>query len=613
MFHNRDPIPKVNHTPSSVTSPRSMPSVLQLAKKVGNKAMTKLLQNQKQPRTPVTQRKLNQANLDKMKADKPDSYEKEIVEKAIGDDGEFTDVQADKGLPTFWGLLKEVYGEPNLNQKWFEKTRADLGYTCDRPHSVTAQITKTTSKRDRKGLGLVTAIGNLGKEEISIREGGLSGLLADYNGGHLVGYQILRGQGADQEWNVAPQDAKNNKESYNNTIEEILRGAKVGTKYEYTVEVKYDQLNFSVDQDQLLKLGILKQIDADKPWEIQLPARIPFKWEAKAEMLNNGQFGSPNEGDSSYDQYSVDMDESKLNFTDSDYTARYHLMYSVNRGADKDYTKKSNELKDTKGVTGIHFSMHQALMSDSAKNKEPIAWKGRERVANYGSVQDGLVADSASIRKVIEKIYEQNRQDFMDYEAIEDVENPEEFDFHPADDMDEMVKEEYQSFFIQELRGCEIKTEYDELKYADQTYLHSFSVRDDDVKSLEQEKDIFKNIETTMSQKDLSPEQLKECKAALQKQSRILSVIIHNKRERMMYSKITKNVRPTYKTKFKNSVKNSIEAYKSIDRIKKKRKKNDREAQILRDFDWNKSSCRRIKTFDGYLINKADLRNIDSE
>ncbi|GAB1531687.1 MULTISPECIES: hypothetical protein [Brevibacillus] len=623
MFNNRELLPKENQNqrPSSKNlsdnvlppqnSHRNMPPVLQLAKKVGNKAMTQLLQNQKQPRMPLIQRKLKQENLNKMKADHPDAYQQKDFEEAVGDDGKFTDVQADKGLPTFWGMLKEVFGEKNLNAEIFAKTKNELGDTCDRPHSVTALVTKSASKNDREGLKVVTAIGNLGKEEIFIREGAISGLLASYEGGHLVGYQILRGQGGDQEWNVAPQDTKNNKESYNNTIEEMLREARIGTKYEYTVEVKYDQLNFSVDQDQLLKLGILKKIDADKPWEIQLPVRIPFKWEAKAEMLNNGQFGRPTAGDSSYDQYSENMDEGNLDYTESDYTARYHLWYSVNRGEDKDYTP--GDLEDTKGVTGVRFSMHQALMSDHAKNKDPIAWKGRERVADYGSVQDGLVAESAGIRKAIDIMYEKNRQDFLEFEAMEDADQPEDFELVPAVVMDKMVDEEYRSCFIKELRDAKIGKQYDELKYANENYLESFSMKDDDLKSLQLEKDHLKDIETKMNAKDISPDLLKECKAMLQKQSRVIRVILNHRRERMAYSKIVKKTRPIYKRKWERSVKKSIAAHERFKILKKKSRKTVSDEKNLRDFEWNKNSCRRVETFDGFLKDKIDLRTIDTE
>ncbi|WP_242071764.1 DNA/RNA non-specific endonuclease [Brevibacillus formosus] len=573
--------------------------------------MTQLLQNQKQPRMPLIQRKLKQENLNKMKADHPDAFQQEDFEKAVGDDGKFTDVQADKGLPTFWGMLKEVFGEKNLNAKVFAKTKNQLGDTCDRPHSVTALITKSASKNGREGLKLVTAIGNLGDEEIFMREGAITGLLASYEGGHLIGYQILRGQGADQEWNVAPQDAKNNKESYNNTIEEMLREAKIGTKYEYTVEVKYDQLNFSVDQDQLLQLGILKKIDADKPWEIQLPVRIPFKWEAKAEMLNDGQFGCPTAGDSSYDQYSENMDEGNLDYTESDYTARYHLWYSVNRGEDKDYT--SSDLEDTKGVTGVRFSMHQALMSDHAKNKDPIAWKGRERVADYGSVQDGLVAESAGIRKAIDNMYEKNRQDFNEFEAMEDADQPEDFELAPADVMDKMVDEGYKSCFIKELRDANIEVEYDELKYANENYLGSFSVKDDDMKLLELEKDHLKDIETKINAKDISTGLLKECKAMLQKQSRVLRVILNHKRERMTYSKIVKKTRPIYQKKWGGAVEKSIAAHERLKRMKMKKRKTWSDEKILLDFERNKNNCRRIETFDGYLKEEILLREIDTE
>ncbi|WP_088908900.1 hypothetical protein [Brevibacillus formosus] len=94
-------------------------------------------------------------------------------------------MKADKGLPTFWGLLKEVYGEENLNEPFFHFTK-ELGDTCDRPHSVTAEITKNGWDSDRDASALVTAIGNLGYEESLIRDGNDKHREASYNGGHFL-------------------------------------------------------------------------------------------------------------------------------------------------------------------------------------------------------------------------------------------------------------------------------------------------------------------------------------------------------------------------------------------------------------------------------------------
>ncbi|WP_186380538.1 hypothetical protein [Brevibacillus brevis] len=530
--------------------------------------MTKLLQNQKQSSMPVIQRKLQQDNLNKMKADKPDTYGKKDFENAVGDDGKFTDVKADKGLPTFWGLLKEVYGEENLNPSFFHFTK-ELGDTCDRPHSVTAEITKNGWISDRDASGLVTAIGNLGYEESLIRDGNDKHRVASYNGGHLVGYQILRGEQADQQWNVAPQDKKNNQQSYNNTIEAMLREASVGTKYEYTVELQYDQYNFSVDQDQLKKRGILKEIDSDKPWEIQLPVRVPFKWDATALMINDGQFSSPTDGTASYEQYSQTMDETNLDDTKEETTARYNLWMADDTGDKKLFEKGSEDFDDLQWVKNVHFSMHQALPIDRKKNKNPIDWKGEEgkKTANYGDVQKGRAAKSANSLEKAEKILEQNNHLIHEIEVIEDVKKPAEFELIPKREIKRQMTDKVKGFFLTRLNECQIKNEYQKLRDANDDWLDLFSVQREELEIFQLGKETCSKLATEINQ-EASPQQIEEHIKSLTELKRTLLKIKDHRESRWLYKQTVESTYPVYKGKLANCKSDSITDYQRLENLK---------------------------------------------
>ncbi|MFG0236784.1 hypothetical protein [Brevibacillus porteri] len=570
MFKNGDRVPPgTENTLLPPNSHRNMPPVLQLAKKVGNKAMTKLLQNQKQSSMPVIQRKLQQDNLNKMKADKPDTYGKKDFENAVGDDGKFTDVKADKGLPTFWGLLKEVYGEENLNPSFFHFTK-ELGDTCDRPHSVTAEITKNGWISDRDASGLVTAIGNLGYEESLIRDGNDKHRVASYNGGHLVGYQILRGEQADQQWNVAPQDKKNNQQSYNNTIEAMLREASVGTKYEYTVELQYYQYNFSVDQDQLKKRGILKEIDSDKPWEIQLPVRVPFKWDATALMINDGQFSSPTDGTASYEQYSQTMDETNLDDTKEETTARYNLWLANEKDDKLLFDKDSEDFDDLDWVKNIHFSMHQALPTDRKKNKNPIHWKGEEgkKVADYGDVQKGRAAKSANGLGKAEKILEQNKHLILEIEAIEDVKKPAEFELLPKREINRQITDKIKGFFITRLHECEIQSDYQKLRDANENWLDLFSDQDEELKIFQLGKETCSELATKINDQ-ASSVQIEEYIKSLMELKRTFLKIKDHRESRWLYKQTVDTTYPEYVSKLWKCIRDSKQDHLRLGNLKR--------------------------------------------
>ncbi len=401
--------------PSSMSSGHAA----QLQSALGNRAVIQMLRGRAGGRNPasgVIQRssyKLpNEDNTGYDTYDK-ESYSSEELKDLKGSDGKFSSVQADRGLPTFYGALKRIFGEENVAEAQFKGTQ-HLGESCDRPHTVTANINmKTVNKKGRENGPLATAIGHFGYEELGIREGADEARAMDYNGGHLVGYQVLGGIQADQEWNIAPQDGDNNKFAYNNTIEEMARKATKGANFDYTVEINYKSLNFAVDQQQLIDHGYLKQLDEDKPWTIQLPTRIPQHWSAKAVMNGSGgRFGKPTlnnngGGKKTYDQYSQELD-SDLSHTDKTHTARYKLEYGDKNHAEiegKDVNKKLAE------VRSVHFRMHQEQPYDLDRGMIPNEWKGGD-AADYGSVKEETVT-----AELVAKLREDILKDIQELKA----------------------------------------------------------------------------------------------------------------------------------------------------------------------------------------------------
>ncbi|UED72464.1 hypothetical protein [Brevibacillus sp. DP1.3A] len=559
FFQNQDSQSSYRQTPEnsslSPSAKNSTPHVLQLAKKIGNKAMTHLLQKQSNNQ-PVIQ--------GKFKGIEPTDYKADGYKNNQNNEGQFTAVQADKGLPTFFGVLKDTYGEDNVNKSFFSKTEV-LGDTCDRPHSVTAIVKKGTSRKDRKGDPVVSAIGNLGTEERMIRDGKNDAAKTAYDGGHLVGYQIIRGIEANQAWNIAPQDVKNNEHSYNNTIEKMLRGAGKGTEYTYSVEVKYDQWNFSVDQEQLVKLGALKQVDSTKPWEIQLPVRIPFKWDAKADMTKKDEkkwkFASPTEGESSFEQFSQTMDEGNLDFTRKSHTARFNLAFSDQDGNEELYDIDSNNF-DSKSVKGIRYSMHQSLPTDFLKNQKPVEWMGDEAnaVAHFGEVNKGQ-ASSTNIFEIMPAKLKRNKILIDEIEEMGDVEKPEKMRFIPEGISQLDGRDEKKCVFIYQLDKNKIRNEYMTLKKIEADYYPFFNVQQEEEEKFEKEKEEFDNIANEFATciEDLDNKKKDEIESIqqtmaqyrkiLEAQTLTLTRIKNHRIGRNLYKETVKEIYPLYKEK----------------------------------------------------------------
>lgn len=549
---------------TSSSAKNSTPPVLQLAKTIGNKAMTNLVKKTGNQRSqmPVLQGKFKDIEAT--------NYKDGEYKNNPYNDGQFTSVFADKGLPTFYGVVKDTYGADNVQANFFLRTK-ELGDTCDRPRSVTAVITMGKSNSDRKGESEVSAIGNLGTEERLIRDGENETDVVSYDGGHLVGYQILRGKEADQHWNVAPQDTKNNEHSYNNTIEKMLREASDGTEYVYTVEVKYDQLNFSVDQEQLVEVGALKKVDSTKPWEIQLPVRIPFKWDAKAEMTSKEEaeweFGRPTGGTSSYDQFSQGMDEGKLNPTKAKYTARYNLSLVDSEGTAELYDSESDNFKADE-VKGIRYAMHQSLPTDFKKHDRPVDWKGEDdnKVAKFGAVTKGLASKSTNLLETIKTKLARNTILAEEIEEVGDVKNPGDIPFIPSFIEKLNVRDLKKCVFIHQLDEKKAREEYEILRDVKEDYYNLFSLQKAEATRFEEKQKEIETIagklETWLKDTDTDQEEIVKTNKeemetiikTLDGQTHILTHLKNHRTGRKLYQQTVNEIYPLYQAKVRSSL-----------------------------------------------------------
>ena len=408
--------------------------MLQLQRLVGNRAVMQLLRASSHSplsaQDGVIQRHPSYRLPKEDNSEEYDTYEERSIPSSDlktvkGDTGTFTSVHADIGMPTYYGALKRIFGSSNLHIHKFNKTQQSLDTKADRPRSVSANIDiKQKKQKSRVNSSLATAIGHLGSEQLDIQEG--EGVDRDivFNGGHLVGYQVLGGVNADQAWNIAPQDEDNNKFAYNHTIEEMARKATKGSNIDYTVELSYPSPNFEVDQIQLYKHGYLKHIDDTKPWTVQLPTRIPQHWSAKAVMNNNNQsFGRPTEYDpdrKTYGQYSQEL-TSELSHTDRTRTARYNLTYENSDNetiSEKDVTRKLAQIRS------VHYRMYQEQPFNIDKLQMPENWKGGEK-SDLGSVeQEQLTFELVlKLRKDIEQEISQLEDMSEDSEHAFDLNN----------------------------------------------------------------------------------------------------------------------------------------------------------------------------------------------
>lgn len=155
--------------------------------------------------------------------------------------------------------------------------------------------------KGRSGKG-ETVFGHFGADEERILTGQSN---TNYNGGHLVGDQIMdshRAFNLYEDWNLAPQQRSFNSPVYTGTIENaVTKAITAGATIKYTVTVQYPDDTYQIKPSVLIKnlfpavAGYRKEIEGaikhsaalDAPFT--LTRRTPGFWQATAEVVGGGK------------------------------------------------------------------------------------------------------------------------------------------------------------------------------------------------------------------------------------------------------------------------------------------------------------------------------------
>ena len=172
--------------------------------------------------------------------------------------------------------------------------------TYRRAGIVEAQ-SSVTRGTGRSGTG-ETIFGHFGADEERIKTGVNS---TKYNGGHLVGDQIMNSHQAFnlyEDWNLAPQVRSFNSPVYTGTIENtVTKAINAGAIIKYTVQVQYPDDTYQIKPLQLIQNllpsadpyrkdieDVVKQnIGLNQPFTLK--RRTPGFWQATAEVMGGGQ------------------------------------------------------------------------------------------------------------------------------------------------------------------------------------------------------------------------------------------------------------------------------------------------------------------------------------
>ncbi|MBD2233311.1 DUF4157 domain-containing protein [Phormidium tenue] len=278
-----------------------------------------------------------------------------------GGSSKITSVMADWDLPTPHYILSKHFGN---NYELKNKPLKVSEEKVTRPRHIKAEVHKgTTEWPNREDPKFVTRIGHFGQDELFLSS---SGTKVDYAGGHLVGYAIL-GDAAQIPENIAPQQAYNNSVEYQNTMEQAIRTSAPGSVINYEIEVDYGDINYELDQQQLVELKLIGKIDPSKPWIIQIPRRVPRAWNASAE-IRSGTFGSITaivDGETYLrGQYSTFLATPDLRDYEPDSVRSSSYKFRA-------YTSSSTNEKDTKKAAKLRYEMKQFQPPIAPKYNKP--------------------------------------------------------------------------------------------------------------------------------------------------------------------------------------------------------------------------------------------------
>lgn len=212
--------------------------------------------------------------------------------------GELTATQYDKGLDTPLGAIMKQLGlkaeEVNLLVK------GDL-LKADRPRSVSAIVVGTRRRKGGREGGDIApaAIAHLGHHEHMILRNDENAKKGFYDGGHLIGDQLMKSGGPDTfvEWNLAPMEQVLNQQSYLHWCENVIRAGgfddegdgDLKVPISVIAQVTYPDNEYTVKESKLAEHGIVPEVKkgaSDR--DVRIPSRVPYRWQLEAKLLKTG-------------------------------------------------------------------------------------------------------------------------------------------------------------------------------------------------------------------------------------------------------------------------------------------------------------------------------------
>ncbi|MCG3266295.1 DNA/RNA non-specific endonuclease [Yoonia sp. I 8.24] len=197
-------------------------------------------------------------------------------------------------------LASTVPNNPGSEGLW---TQYEAG-TYMRAGTVEA-LTSVKRGAGRSGTG-ETIFGRFGYDEEVI----LSGMGGFYNGGHMVGDQLMDSKKAFslyEDWNLVPQVATFNSPVYTSALENpIVRAVEAGAQIRYTVRVQYPDSTYTVLPSVLIARlyaatdSYRTHVEAALTYDPTLNApftfrrRVPGFWQATAEVVTGPNISSGN-------------------------------------------------------------------------------------------------------------------------------------------------------------------------------------------------------------------------------------------------------------------------------------------------------------------------------
>jgi hypothetical protein len=179
-------------------------------------------------------------------------------------------------------VIKRATGQP-VNAQMLPGTQPA---SAPRATTATGVVTEDTIRdKAREEGGLLSKVTAMARAEQRILQG--ADMQKFYDAGHLVGDQLVAGDGTDsfQYWNLAPQVSPFNTPAYAEVENQIRGLAEQGHVFNVTVDVEYPG-DYTVTVGDLKNRGIVSESRTPDSEALTIPRRIPTKWKLSAVLAN---------------------------------------------------------------------------------------------------------------------------------------------------------------------------------------------------------------------------------------------------------------------------------------------------------------------------------------